>query len=127
MAHYLATSHMQGRIQFLLDALDRAVPKSTSGLNETEALIDRFPIDLELKPGPDFTRKERFSGVYNLMTIYVSFRVECSKNYLGSHCSMDPVMDYSDLSGRNNSKFTTSKFQRSLLFTTNVCGSYIII
>ena len=91
------------------------MPKSISGLDETDTLIDRFPIDLELKPGPDFTLRERFSGVYNIMTIDVSFRVECSKNYLGSHCSMDPAMDYSDLSDRNKSKFTTSKFLKFFL------------
>lgn len=78
---------IQGRTQFLLDAIDKAVTKSTSGLEETEALIDRFPIDLELRVGPTFTQQTRYTGIYNLATIDVSFRVECSVHYLGSNCT----------------------------------------
>lgn len=87
--------------------------KSTSGLEETDTLIDRFPIDLELEPGPNFTRRKTFSGIYNLMTVDISFRVECSKNYLGSRCNIDSGIDYSDLSYGNVSKFNTSKLQGS--------------
>lgn len=69
--------------------------KSTSGLDETEALIDRFPIDLELRVGPTFTSRTRYSGIYNLTTLDVSFRVECSVQYLGSNCTK---LDSEDLS-----------------------------
>ena len=76
-------------MQFLIDALDRAVDNETSGLEETEALIDRFPIDFTLDPGPTFTERTTYTGIYNLSTtIDVSFRIECSENYTGLDCCL---------------------------------------
>ena len=75
--------------------------KSTSGLDETEALIDRFPIDLELRVGATFTKK-RYSGIYNLTTLDVSFRVECSVHYLGSSCTKQETEDLSANHMSNN-------------------------
>ena len=85
---------VQGRTQFLIDALDRAVPRSTSGLDETEAIINRFPINLELDSGTSFTDRTTYTGIYNIsgLGFDMSFRVQCSENYYGQNCtSCNPV------------------------------------
>ena len=80
---------LQGRIQFFIDALDRAVKRNTSGLVETETIINRFPIDLELKLGASFTERATYTGIYNIsgLGFDMSFRVQCSDNYHGPKCS----------------------------------------
>ena len=77
----------QGRIQFFIDALDRAVP--TSGLAESEVIINRFPIDLELQPGPNFTERANYTGIYNISDVEfeISFRVQCLQDYYGPDCN----------------------------------------
>ena len=79
---------LQGRIQFFIDALDRAVDMGTSGLDEMEVIINRFPIDLELSPGPSFTERRTYTGIYNIsgLGFDISFRVLCSENYYGPDC-----------------------------------------
>ena len=77
----------QGRVQFLIDALDRAVQNG-----ETEVLINRFPIDLELELGAAFTERTTYTGVYNMILLCdlgfdMSFRVQCSENYYGPNCT----------------------------------------
>ena len=84
--------------------MDRAVDFSTSGLNETVAIIDRFPIDLVLEPSLNFTARKRFSGIYNLTTFDISFRMECSENYFGLDCTQN----YSDMDAVNRSNGTGS-------------------
>ena len=83
------SSHMQGRIQFFIDAIDRAVSMSTSGISETLAIINRFPIDLELNPGPDFTERTTYTGFHNISDVGfdMSFRVQCLENYFGPNCT----------------------------------------
>ena len=78
---------IQGRIQFFIDALDRAVP--ISGPSETEVIINRFPIDLELELGADFTERTTYTGIYNIsgLGFDMSFRVQCSENYYGPNCT----------------------------------------
>ena len=75
---------LQGRIQFLIDALDKA-----NANNETEVLINRFPIDLELEPGAAFTERTTYTGIYNIsgLGFDMSFRVQCSENYYGPNCA----------------------------------------
>ena len=62
---------------------------STSGINETLAIINRFPIDLELHPGPDFTERTNYTSIYNIpdLGFDMSFRVQCSENYYGPNCT----------------------------------------
>ena len=103
-------------MQLLVDALDRAVAKSTSGLDETEALIDRFPIDLELRVGPTFTRRKPYTGIYNLTTLDLSFRVECSVHYSGSNCTKLESEDLSENYMSNNLSIL-SKDPSQLLLT----------
>ena len=76
---------IQGRIQFFIDALDRAAQRG-----ETEVLINRFPIDLELELGAAFTERTMYTGVYNILSdlgFDMSFRVQCSENYYGPNCT----------------------------------------
>ena len=91
MAYYLK----QGKIQFFIDAVDRAV--SDSGLVENEAIINRFPIDLELELRADFTERTTYTGNYNIsdMEFDMSFRVQCSENYYGPNCTTfcEPLND----------------------------------
>ena len=77
----------QGKIQFFVDALDRAV--SASGLGETEVFINRFPIDIQLQPGPNFTDRGNYTGIYNISGLQfdISFRVQCSENFYGPNCT----------------------------------------
>ena len=62
---------------------------STSGLSETEVIINRFPIDLELNPGPNFTERTTYTGFYNISDVgfVMSFRVQCLENYFGPNCT----------------------------------------
>ena len=62
---------------------------STSGISETEAIINRFPIDLELNPGPNFTERTTYTGFYNISDVGfdISFRVQCLENYFGPNCT----------------------------------------
>ena len=61
---------------------------STSGLSETEAIINRFPIDLELDPGTNFTERTTYTGIYNISGVGfdMSFRVQCADNFFGPNC-----------------------------------------
>ena len=81
---------MQGRIQFFIDALDKA---ARSG--ETEVFINRFPIDLELELGANFTERTTYTGIYNISGVEfdMSFKVQCSENYYGPNCTIvcEPV------------------------------------
>jgi hypothetical protein len=76
--------HTQGRVQFFIDALDRAVRS-----NESVALINRFPVDLELQLGAAFTERTTYTGIYNIsgLGFDMSFRVQCSRNYYGPNCT----------------------------------------
>ena len=53
---------------------------------EMEAVINRFPIDLELELGASFTERATYTGIYNIsgLGFDVSFRVQCSENYYGT-------------------------------------------
>ena len=83
---------LQGRIQFYIEALDRVV-----SLSEVKAIINTFPINLELQPGPDFTTRVSYTGTYNIpgLRFDMSFRVQCSENYYGPNCSSfcEPLED----------------------------------
>ena len=85
-------AYIQGRIQFFIDALDRA---QQSG--ETKVLINRFPIDLELELGAAFTERTTYTGIYNIsgLGFDMSFRVQCSENYYGPNCGTlcEPIED----------------------------------
>ena len=61
---------------------------TNSGINETEVIINRFPIDLELNPGPNFTERTTYTGIYNMSDVGfdMSFRVQCLENYYGPNC-----------------------------------------
>ena len=61
---------------------------STSGLSETLAIINRFPIDLELDPGTNFTERTTYTGIYNIsgLGFDMSFRVQCADNFFGPNC-----------------------------------------
>ena len=74
---------------FYVDAIDRPVPMATSGVHETLAIINRYPIDLELTPGASFTERTTYTGIYNIsgLGFDMSFRVQCSENYYGSNCT----------------------------------------
>ena len=64
---------------------------STSGLSETLAIINRFPIDLELDPGTNFTERTTYTGIYNIsgLGFDMSFRVQCADNFFGPNCCPD--------------------------------------
>ena len=59
--------------------------------------INRFPINLELQPGPTFTDRVNYTGIYNISSLGfdMSFRVQCSESYYGPNCTTfyDPVRD----------------------------------
>ena len=65
---------------------------------ETEVLINRFPIDLELELGADFTERTTYTGIYNIsgLGFDMSFRVQCRENYHGPNCATfcEPVGVY---------------------------------
>jgi hypothetical protein len=79
----------QGRIQFFIEALDKALRTQISGLQETEAFINLFPINLELELGAAFTERITYTGIYNIsgQGFDMSFRVQCSGNYYGPNCA----------------------------------------
>ena len=56
---------------------------------EMEAIINRFPIDLELELGASFTERTTYTGIYNIpgLGFDMSFRVQCSENYYGPNCT----------------------------------------
>ena len=60
-----------------------------SGISETEAIINRFPIGLVLVLGGNFTQRTTYTGVYNITSVGfdMSFRVQCSDNYFGPNCT----------------------------------------
>ena len=62
---------------------------ATSGINETLAIINRYPIDLELTLGATFTERTTYTGIYNLsgLGFDMNFRVQCSENYYGPNCT----------------------------------------
>ena len=70
---------------------------ATSGISETLAIINRFPIDLELTPGATFTERMTYTGIYNILGLGfdMSFRVQCSENYYGPNCTTfcEPMED----------------------------------
>ena len=78
---------IQGRIQFHVDVIDRRIPNS--GISETLAIINRFPINLELTLGASFTERTTYTGIYNISDLGfdMSFRVQCSENYFGPNCT----------------------------------------
>lgn len=84
--------YLQGKVQFFIDALDRAVINH----NETEAIINRFPIDLQLELGANFTERRTYTGIYNVTDqgFDLSFRVQCSTNFYGSMCTeyCEPIL-----------------------------------
>ena len=53
------------------------------------AIINRFPIDLELIPEANFTERTTYTGIYNIsgLGFDMSFRVQCSENYYGPNCT----------------------------------------
>ena len=83
---------VQGRIQFFIDALDSDVRS-----NETEVIINRFPIDLKLELGANFTERTIYTGIYNISGVEfdMSFRVQCAENYYGPNCTTfcEPLKD----------------------------------
>ena len=104
--------------------------KSTSGLDETEAIIDRFPIDLELRVGPTFTRRKSYTGIYNLMTLDISVRVECSIHYSGSNCTKFKSENLSENHTSNNlailSKHSSQYYCQSMIISKENYGSQVM-
>ena len=78
---------MQEKIQFYIDAFDRAV--GGSDIEEKRTIINHFPINLELNPGTTFTERATYTGIYNIsgLGFDMSFRVQCSENYYGQNCN----------------------------------------
>ena len=66
---------------------------ATSGINETLAIINRYPVDLELTLGANFTERTTYTGIYNIsgLGFDMSFRVQCAANCCGSSCSCKPL------------------------------------
>ena len=58
-------------------------------MSETLAIINRFPIDLELDPGTNFTDRTTYTGIYNISGVVfdMSFRVQCADNFFGPNCT----------------------------------------
>ena len=73
---------LQGRIQLHIDVLDRA-----QGPDESQKIIDRFPIDLELQLGANFTQQRNYTGLYNISKLGMSFKVECSQHFYSADCT----------------------------------------
>ena len=70
---------------------------------EMEAIINRFPIDLELELETSFTKRTTYTGIYNIsgLGFDMSFRVQCSENYCGPNCTSSVVGVYTcDSEGR---------------------------
>ena len=77
---------MQGRIQILVNAVDRI--NNNQAPNETEGIIDRFLINLDqLQLGADLTEQTTYDGIHNISQLAISFQVQCSENYYGSDCT----------------------------------------
>lgn len=57
--------------------------------NETEVIINRFPINLDLELGENTAELETYTGAYNISRqgFDLSFRVQCSKYYYGKNCA----------------------------------------
>ena len=66
---------------------------NTSGFDETLAIINRFPINLEMTPGTNFTERTTYTGFYNVSGVGfdMSFKVQCSENYYGPNCTCKPL------------------------------------
>ena len=108
---------VQGRIQFFIDALDRAVWD-----NETEVIINRFPIYLELQLGVNFTERIAYTGIYNIpgLGFNMSFRVQCSENYYGPNCTTfcEPLKDVYNCSREGSIVFLQERQNPTTNFTT---------
>ena len=61
-----------------------------------EVLINRFPIDIELELGANFTERTTYTGIYNIsgLGFDMSFRVQCSENYYGPNCTQCVLYGY---------------------------------
>ena len=68
-------------MQFFIDAVAMVKGPGVTR-NEMEAFINRFPINLELTPGPNFTERTTYTGTHNIpgLGFNMSFRVQCSAN-----------------------------------------------
>ena len=64
--------------------------------SEVEVIINRFPINLRLELGANFTERTTYTGIYNTSDqgFDLSFRVQCSENYYGSMCAefCEPIL-----------------------------------
>ena len=71
-----------------------------------EVIVNRFPIDLELELGANFTKRTTYTGIYNISGVEfdMSFKVQCSENYYGPNCTTfcEPVKDMHDCSRDGN-------------------------
>ena len=58
-------------------------------MSETLSIINRFPIDLELDPGTNFTDRTTYTGIYNISGVGfdMNFRVQCADNFFGPNCT----------------------------------------
>ena len=76
----------QDRVQFFIDVVD--LNPDTPG-NEFKAIINRFPIDLELQAGANFTERTTYTGIYNITDLGfdMSFKVQCDFRYHGPNCT----------------------------------------
>ena len=82
----LLLNSKQGRIQLLVDAIDRN--NSNQAPDETEGIVDRFLINLDqLQLGADLTEQKIYTGIYNISQLAMSFQVNVSENYYGSNCT----------------------------------------
>ena len=82
----LLLNSKQGRIQLLVDAIDRN--NSNQAPDETEGIVDRFVINLDqLQLGADLTEQKIYTGIYNISQLAMSFQVNVSENYYGLNCT----------------------------------------
>ena len=78
---------LQGNIQFFVSVVN--VTFTEDGRVQRTVTIVRFPIDLELSLGSNFTERTTYntqSGSYNI-SLDMSFRVQCLENYFGPNCT----------------------------------------
>ena len=89
--------------------------------------INHFSIDLQLQPGPNFTDRVNYTGVYNISDLQfeISFRVQCSENYYGPNCTTFCVARQSEYTCDSEGRFVCVQNNRDPTTNCSSClGGY---
>ena len=82
---------MQGSFQLMVRMDDNDLGNN--------GLVDRVIVDRDLGVSNSFTSVQNILGIYNKVTLQLSFRLTCNDNYYGSNCTKHCVPSNSNTAG----------------------------